>query len=70
MPLGHRVKYRLDQAPDWTNGPLDNWTIFWIIFWTISKPAFYQKVIFRVGILFIYGAEEAGNGNMKMATKQ
>ena len=63
---------------DWTNGPLDYWTIFWtifgpffgLIFGLFSKPAFHQKVIFRVGILFIYGAEEGGNGNMKMAPKQ
>ena len=53
---------------------LDYWTIFWTIFWTnfglFSRPAFYQKVIFRAGVLFIYGAEEVGNGNMKMAQKQ
>ena len=46
---------------------LDYWTIFWTIFWTnfglFSRPAFYQKVIFRAGVLFIYGAEEVGNGN-------
>ena len=63
---------------DWTNGPLDYWTIFWtifgpffgLIFGLFSKPEKKKKVIFRVGILFIYGAEEGGNGKMKMAPKQ
>ena len=59
---------------DWTNGPLDYWTVFWTIFGAFfglfCKPAFYQKVIFRVGILFINGTEEGGNGIMKMASKQ
>ena len=52
---GHRVKYGLDQ---WTFGPF---------FGLLSKPALHQKVIFRVSILLIYGTEEGGNGNMKMA---
>ena len=56
---------------------MDLWTIglffgllFGPFFGLFSKPAFHQKVIFRVGILFIYGAEEGRNGNMKMAPKQ
>ena len=49
---------------DWTNGPLDYFLDHF--FELFSKPAFYQKVIFRVSILLIYGAEEGGNGNMKM----
>ena len=48
---------------------MDLWTIG-LFFGLFSKPTFYQKVIFMVGILFIYGAEEGGNGNMKMAPKQ
>ena len=56
---------------------MDLWTIglffglfFGPFFGLFSKPAFYQKVIFRVDISFIYGAEEGGNGNMKMAPRQ
>ena len=63
LPTRHRVKYGLDQ---WTIR-LFFGLLFRPFFGLFSKPAFCQKVIFRVGILFIYGAEEGGNGNMKMA---
>ena len=58
-------------------GPMDLRTIglffelfFGPFFRLFSKSDFYQKVIFGVGMLFIYGAEERGNGKMKMASRQ
>ena len=70
----------LAEGKIWT-GPMDLWTIGLFLDYFLDyildyvldyffKPTFYQKVIFRVGILFIYGAEEGGNGNMKMPPKQ
>ena len=56
---------------------MDLWTIglffelfFGPFFGLFSKSDFYQKVIFGVGMLFIYGAEEGWNGKMKMASRQ
>ena len=61
----HRVKYGLDQ---WTFGLLDYFLDHFFDYFL--NLFFYQKVIFRTDILFIYGAEERGDGNMKMAPKQ
>ena len=57
----------------WTIGLFLDYFLDYILDYVLDyffKPTFYQKVIFRVGILFIYGAEEGGNGNMKMPPKQ
>ena len=49
---------------------MDLWSIGLLLDYFLDHFFFYQKVIFRVGILFIYGVEEGGNGNIKMAPKQ